>query len=284
MKNLFTIVTLSLLVFLSCNKKGEDIPAVKNGVVNIVFDNIAVVGQLQKQLKLSAVGGENYDFKSGLGQDFNVTLLRYFISKIVLEGPNGERYEDEISVSATGAKGFYLVDENDFDSQLITLSDVPAGEYNKVSFTVGIDEEGVKEGAAGGVLDPATNGMFWNWNAGYVALKFEGQSPVAAGGANGNTITPDNAKGLVFHVGGWKEVKDTPFVYNNKRLSYTFYTSVKVNSEKDPYVHMVFDVLKMLAAKNMIDFTGNNNVHKPIDGVPIAENLEAAFQFDHIHQ
>lgn len=284
MKNFSLIAILPLFVFLSCNKKAEDIPAVKNGVVNIVFDNVAVVGQLQKQLKLSAVGNENYDFKSGLGQDFNVTLLRYFISKIVLEGPNGERYEDEISISTTSSKGFYLVDEADFDSQLITLTDVPAGEYNKVSFTVGVDEESVKEGAAGGVLDPATNGMFWNWNAGYVAIKFEGQSPVSAGGANGNTITPENSKGVVFHVGGWKDITDTPFVYNNKRLSYTFYTSVKVNSEKDPYVHMVFDVLKMLAAKNMIDFTGNNNVHKPIDGVPIAENLEAAFQFDHIHQ
>ena len=33
-----------------------------------------------------------------------------------------------------------------------------------------------------------------------------------------------------------------------------------------------------------IDFTGNNNVHKPTDGKAIAENLSAAFAFDHLHQ
>lgn len=283
MKKILFIVIAAMFLFSSC-KKDDDNGLEINGKMEIEFDNIAIVNDIQRQLNMTTVGDVNYDYQNEMGQDFNITLLRYFISEIVLEGPNGERFEDLLSVDATDAKGYYLVDESVSASQLITLEDIPAGEYNKISFTVGVAEEGVKEGAAGGSLDPATNGMFWNWNAGYVALKFEGQSSVSAGGAVGNTIAPEDEKGIVYHVGGWKEIEGTAFVNNNQSLSYAFDVNAKVGGDHEPHVHMVFDVLSMLSAKNQVDFTGNNNVHKPVDGQAIAENLAEAFRFDHIHQ
>lgn len=283
MKKILFIVIAAMFLFSSC-KKDDDNGLEINGKMEIEFDNIAIVNDIQRQLNMTTVGDTNYGYQNEMGQDFNITLLRYFISEIVLEGPNGERFEDLLSVDATDAKGYYLVDESVSASQLITLEDIPAGEYNKISFTVGVAEEGVKEGAAGGSLDPATNGMFWNWNAGYVALKFEGQSSVSVGGAVGNTIAPEDEKGIVYHVGGWKEIEGTAFVNNNKSLSYAFDVNAKVGGDHEPHVHMVFDVLSMLSAKNQIDFTGNNNVHKPVDGQAIAENLAEAFRFDHIHQ
>lgn len=283
MKKILFIAVATLYLFSSCEKE-DDNPLEVNGKMEIEFDNIAIVNDIQRQLNMTTAGDANYDYQNALGQDFNITLLRYFISEIVLEGPNGERFEDLLAVDATDAKGYYLVDESVSASQLITLEDIPAGEYNKISFTVGVAEEGVKEGAAGGSLDPATNGMFWNWNAGYVALKFEGQSSVSVGGAVGNTIAPEDEKGVVFHVGGWKEIEGTAFVNNNQSLSYDFDVNAKVGGDHEPHVHMVFDVLSMLSAKNQVDFTGNNNVHKPVDGQAIAENLAEAFRFDHIHQ
>ncbi len=283
MKKILFIVIAAMFLFSSC-KKDDDNGLEINGKMEIEFDNIAIVNDIQRQLNMTTAGDANYDYQNEMGQDFNITLLRYFISEIVLEGPNGERFEDLLSVDATDAKGYYLVDESVSASQLITLEDIPAGEYNKISFTVGVAEEGVKEGAAGGSLDPATNGMFWNWNAGYVALKFEGQSSVSAGGAVGNTIAPEDEKGIVYHVGGWKEIEGTAFVNNNQSLSYAFDVNAKVGGDHQPHIHMVFDVLSMLSAKNQVDFTGNNNVHKPVDGQAIAENLAEAFRFDHIHQ
>ena len=201
-----------------------------------------------------------------------------------MEGPNGEFFEDEVHVDLDHAHGIYLIDESDLSTGLIRLENIPEGEYNKITFMVGVDEANVQEGAAGGVLDPATCNMFWNWNSGYVALIFEGQSAVSAGGASGQTVITGNTDGLAFHVGGWRDIEGTAFVNNNQTLSYTFDTNAKVKEGELPEVHMVFDVLKMFEGQNLIDFTGNNNVHKPTDGTPIAENLAGAFAFDHIHQ
>ena len=284
-KIFFSILFFGLTILMvSCNKD-DDSSATESGTLEIEFDNIALVNGVQRQLSLVTAGSEDYTYTNGMGQDFNINLLRYYITNIKLEGPNGEVFEDNVQVDASGTEGIYLVDESDLASGLIVLNDVPAGAYNKITFTVGVDENGVQEGVAGGNLDPATSNMFWNWNSGYIAVKFEGQSPVSAGGTNGSETLEDiNDKGILYHIGGWKDVDGTAFVYNNKTLSFDFDTDARVENGQQPHVHMVFDILKLFAGENMIDFTGNNNVHKPVDGKPAAENIPGAFAFDHIHQ
>lgn len=254
------------------------------GVIEIEFDNIAIIDGVQRQLSLVTPGSENYGYTNGMGQDFNINLLRYYITNIKLEGPNGEVFEDNVHVDAAGTEGVYLIDESDLSTGLIMLNDVPAGEYNNITFTVGVEENGVQDGAAGGNLDPATCNMFWNWNSGYVAIKFEGQSAVSPGGTSGFETLEGVEKGILYHIGGWKDVDGTAFVYNNKTLSIPFDTNAKVESGQQPHVHMVFDVLSLFDGDNRIDFTGNNNVHKPVDGKPAADNIPGAFAFDHIHQ
>lgn len=284
MKKLTFFTLFSLFLFTACNNNDDNPTPSGVGTLEVEFDNLAIINGIQRQLSLQEVGSSDYNYQNGMGQDFNITFLRYFISNIVLEGPNGERFEDPRVVEATASSGYYLIDEATPASQLVKLEAIPAGEYNKITFMVGVSEEGVKEGAAGGALDPATNGMFWNWNSGYVAIKLEGQSAVSAGGAIGNTIQPENGKGIVYHVGGWKDIEGTAFVNNNQTLSYSFDVNAKVAEGQAPHVHMIFDVLQLLDGKNQVDFTGNNNVHKPTDGKPMAENLEGAFAFDHLHQ
>ena len=157
MKKLLLISILASinLYFTSCSK--DDNPTDEtNGTVEVEFDNIALVDGIQRQLSMVTPGSSDYQYTNALNQKFNINLLRYYISNIVLEGPNGEYFEDKVSVTTTAVKGIYLVDESNHTSSLITLSDVPAGEYNKIKFTVGVDENGVTEGAAGGILDPAT--------------------------------------------------------------------------------------------------------------------------------
>lgn len=278
------ILGLSLSIF-SCNKD-ENTPDTtpKAGVLELQFDNIAIVDGVQRQLSTVSPGSVDYSYKNEKGQDFNISLLRYYITNVKLTGPNGESYEDKVEVDASGTKGIYLIDEANLATGTFLLSDIPAGNYNKLTFTVGVEEEIVTEGAAGGVLDPASCNMFWNWNAGYVALKFEGQAAASQGGANGEAIKPDNANGIVYHIGGWKDVDGTALVYNNKTISLDFDTSAKVEDGQQPHVHLTFDVLKLFKGVNTVDFTGNVNVHKPVDGKVVAANIPAAFAYDHIHQ
>jgi len=281
-KFLFMTAVFGALFFSAC-KDDDDISA--PGTLEVAFDNIALINNVQQQLSLATPGSTNYIYTNGMGQKFNINLLRYYISAIELDGPNGEHYHDHLEATAAGTKGYYLVDESIPASQVISLDEIPAGEYNKITFTVGIDSTGIANGAAGGVLDPATCKMFWNWNSGYIAVKYEGQSDVSNGGVTGaETITGDNAHGMAYHIGGWKNIPGGVFVYNNKRLTYTFDTVVKVESKLSPELHMVFDVQKMFGAHHAIDFTGNHNVHKPIDGANVADNLEHAFAYDHVHQ
>lgn len=281
--SLFSILFLALTISLVSCDKDDNPTELDKGTVEIEFDNIAIVNGVMRQLTLVSPGSDDYGYTNGLGQDFNINLLRYYITNIKLEGPNGEVFEDNVHVDAAGTEGVYLVDESISSSGSVVLNEVPAGEYNKITFTVGVEENGVEDGAAGGNLDPATCNMFWNWNSGYIAVKFEGQSNVSAGGANGETINGIE-KGMAIHVGGWKDVDGTAFVYNNKTMSFDFDTNAKVEKGQQPTVHMVFDILKLFAGENMIDFTGNNNIHKPIDGRPASDNLPGAFAFDHIHQ
>ncbi|MFT4567321.1 MAG: hypothetical protein ACI9FN_002287 [Saprospiraceae bacterium] len=67
-------------------------------------------------------------------------------------------------------------------------------------------------------------------------------------------------------------------------MSFDFDTIAKVRDGEQPHVHIVFDVLSLFKGSGMVDFTGNHNVHKPIDGQVIASNITGAFAFDHIHQ
>ncbi|HMQ62567.1 MAG TPA: hypothetical protein PKE06_17950 [Flavilitoribacter sp.] len=282
-KFLFAVVAFSIAFSISSCKK--DTAETGPGAIDIEFDNIAVVDGIQRQLSLVTPGSASYTYQNGMGQDFNINLLRYYISNIKLEGPNGELFEDHVHVDVSGTEGIYLVDESDLSTGVINLEDVPAGQYNKITFTVGVDEDGVQEGAAGGVLDPATCHMFWNWNSGYIAMKFEGQSPVSNGGTSGGeTVDGTSPNGIVYHVGGWRDMPGTAFVKNNKTLTFGFDTNARVEKGLQPRVHMVFDVLSLFKGQNMIDFTGNHNVHKPVDGQPVAENIPAAFAFDHVHQ
>lgn len=276
----FTIITIAALIS-SCTKEEE----IQTGSIVVNFDNIALVNNVEQQLSLVTPLSTAYNYTNELGQKFNINLLRYYISSIVLDGPDGAHYEDVMNASVAGAKGYYLIDEAKPSSQLVTLENIPTGSYNKISFTVGVDSTGVADGAVGGVLDLATCNMFWSWNSGYVALKFEGQSDVSVGGVGGaETVTSNNPNGIAYHIGGWKDIPNSAFVYNNQHLKFTFDENVNVSSSNEPEIHMTFDVLKLFKGHHTIDITGNHNVHKPSDGMQMAHNMGAAFQFDHIHQ
>lgn len=282
MKTLIKLFTLiSIITFFSC---GDD-DTTTTGSMEVEFDNIAIVNGIEQQLSLVTAGSTSYGYTNSLGQKFNINLLRYYISAIELETTDGKVYKDVLEVSATGSKGYYLIDEANPASQVVELDNIPAGKYSKITFTVGVDSTGVLNGATGGALDPATSKMFWNWNSGYIALKFEGQSDASNGGVSGaETVTTTNPNGIAYHIGGWKNIAGTAFVYNNKRISFNFDTDAVVDAKSAPHVHMTFDVMGLFNGHHKVDFTGNHNVHKPSDGVDMAHNMEEAFNFDHIHQ
>lgn len=288
MKTFSFYLFLALLLFTlaSCEDDDNGTGTEEFGTFEIEFENVMGPQDNQRSFHLNDVGATEYPYTNGMGQDYNVTLLRYYVSEVVLEGPNGAYFAEPMSVTATDAAGYHLIDAANPASFTFDLEDVPFGQYNKLSFLLGVDSTGVLEGAAGGSLDPATSGMFWSWNSGYVALKVEGQSPASAGGASGNSIVPENEAGMVFHLGGWKNIAGTPFVYNNQRVELLFDTNARVGTDLQPTAHLELDVATLFAGPEAtIDFANDNvNIHRPTDGANMAKNAAAAFRYDHIHQ
>jgi hypothetical protein len=283
---------LAALLF-ACVKQQEEAPVF--GELEIQFDNVVGSGADKRQLCLAEAGSADYDYRNGLEQPFNVTLLRYYISGVKLEGPNGEYYEDEMTASAGRSKGYYLVDEADPASQYITLKNVPQGAYDKLSFTVGVDAAGLMEDAVGGVLDPLESKMFWSWELGYIALKFEGQSPESPGQALGESIHADNPAGFVFHIGGWKD--DPPSRNNNRVVHLVFDGEALVGKHRGghghghghghgdaPHIHLEFNVAKIFQGARPVDFRVDNAIVDPATGAFLADNIAAAFRYDHMHQ
>lgn len=68
----------------------------------------------------------------------------------------------------------------------------PAGKFDAVGFTLGIDSLTNVSGAMGGDLDPA-KGMYWTWQSGYINFKLEGRSSLC---------TKSNCR-FEFHIGGY---------------------------------------------------------------------------------
>ncbi|MGB3848451.1 MAG: MbnP family protein [Tunicatimonas sp.] len=286
MKNLsyYPLVVLIILLFTAC-QENDEAPAT-TGAFSVEFDNY--VGD--QAMQLDPVGDTNYRYTTGAGQAFNLSTFRYYISGIRLEGPDGTVYEDNMNVSpdADQVKGYYLVQESEAYSHFVSLKDVPAGQYNKITFTLGIPEEGMSEGAGGGILDPAEGAWFWNWNAGYINLGIEGTAAASAQQkveGDGFTIEPNT---FALHVGGWKEVDPSVpnsdrFVNNIRTVTLDFGTSVTVSDDLKPEAHVVLDVLQILDGAKL-DFSQTYSVHSPKPGQAFADQIPTAFSIDHVHQ
>lgn len=280
MKNIqYILFGLSIILLtLSACQKEEVNTTTKYGQFSLNFDN--KVGT--QELTLTSETSNDFPYKNQMGQEFNVQVLGYYITRVELTGPNGEIYTDEMATGATSdkVKGFYHVMESKVSSQLITLENVPTGTYNKITFTLGVEADYVQQGATGGVLDPANGGWLWNWDAGYIGWGFEGRS--TASPAVVGPFNPDNS--VKTHIGGWKDIAGNAAMVNNvKRITLNFPSSADVSEGGNPSAHIVMDLLKALDGHHGIDFSSTYSIHSPADGSDIAHNLKEAFEVDHIH-
>lgn len=263
MKNIFA--TAACLLFLSFVVSCSDDDEPQVGEIEIEFDN--VVGEADLELNTT-----DEPYLNSNGEFFKVTTLRYYISNIALTRSDGTVYYDE--VAPDGSKGYYLVDESDHDSQHITLENLPTGDYSVITFTIGVDANQLTQGAQTGPLDP-TEGMFWDWNAGYIFVMMEGLSDASS----------DEDNNIVYHVGGYKSDASVPSLANNiKTKAVPMGTTLAmVRHDRTPEVHMIVDVKKFFGTPNLIKFSETPVQHSPKDNAKIADNYMNTFVVDHVH-
>ena len=228
-----------------------DVPPTGVGTVDLEMEN--VVGT--QPLVLNVTQGTNAN-----NETFKVTKFLYYVSNLKLTKTDGTVY--------AVPESYYLVNQADVTTHKIALKDIPAGDYNKISYIVGVDSARNVAGAQTGALDPANN-MFWTWNSGYIYLKMEGTSAQSPTGA------------LTFHIGGFKSPNSA---IRTVTLNTPANINLQVRNDHKPEVHIKADVMKMFSGVTPVRFADTYTVMGGPNVVPIANNYTSGmFEIEHIH-
>ncbi|HTN17476.1 MAG TPA: MbnP family protein [Chitinophagaceae bacterium] len=235
------IATAMISTLFSCRK--DEIPA-KEGSIKMEFFNVAGSEKLALNDKW---------YKNQNGDSFTVTKFNYYISNIRFNNTSGGSYAE--------SESYHLVEQSAPASQSFDISKVPAGTYNSVTFTIGVDSLRNVSGVQSNDLDPA-KGMFWSWSTGYIMLKVEGTSP----------RSPQSGNVYMLHAGGFKGE------YNVLRtVTLSFPSAISVNGDES-HIHLNADVQKVfggtkaisIAASPVIMAAGEN-------GKALADNYKDMF-------
>lgn len=169
------------------------------------------------------------------GEEFSVSRFKYYISNIEFGQKNSTTLK---------AKGetYFLIDDEDESSKNLNIS-VPAGLYNSISFTLGVDSLRNVSGAQKGALDPL-NGMFWTWNSGYIMAKLEGKSPASS--------LPGNM--FEYHIGGFKG-KDN--VLKKITLPFPGGAEKKISNDKKLVIEISVNLLEWFQHPEKISIASN---------------------------
>ncbi len=260
MKSTFRLSAIFLFIailFSACNEEKDEAPPAATSP--------EITGEMK--LNLRNVWGpmeETFSVGQGLvqpvsGEQIRFTTLKYYVSNIQLHKTDGTIWKQPES--------YHLIKVSDRPNEIpeIYLPDVPEGDYDAISFLIGVDSLRNVSGAQEGALDPAEI-MFWSWNTGYIFIKAEGESNMSVNGL------------FNYHVGGFTQP------YSSIQPMYFDFQGDKLEIREDdfPSVHLVCRVDNFW--DNGVTTENTPAVHTPGEtAAAVAENFAGGFRFDHIH-
>lgn len=255
MKNIFkktvAIATLSLFV-LSCEKDEEVISGTGN--LEIEFDNAYGSNDLILNTQSNTTSNNEV---------LKVSQLKYIISNIVLTKEDGSTYTYPKNES------YFIIDEA--TGFVPELENIPAGNYTKIKFGIGVDKTQWELGATGqgDLLTRAQEaGMTWSWTAGYKFVNFEGTF-------TSSTVTTETA----FKIHNGKSGDN----YNYAEITLNLPTKALVRNNITPEIHVVADISKIVDGINKISLSDGATIMGGAKLPLVTANLSEMFTVDHIH-
>lgn len=254
LKNI-AIALIATLTITSCSNDDDTASIAGQGTIKLEFDNI--------------YGDANFAFNTPYtnsnGEVIKATSAIYIISNIVLSKEDGSSY------TIPKSESYFFVNEEDIASTILSLPNIPAGNYTKISFGVGVDEVQFNAGAEG-QGDMWTNaqnvGMTWSWAAGYKFIKFEGTY----------SSTSYTDASFMVHTG------KTGSVYNYASVTLDLPENALVRSNITPQVHIMADLKKIIDGSTIINFEEGGMV---MGGTKVqnimANNVPNMFEVHHVH-
>jgi hypothetical protein len=256
------ITVLAMTAVLASCSNNDDETITGNGNLTVEFDN--AFGS--NDLILSAQANT-----TSQGEVLKIDKVKYIISNIVLTK------EDGTTITYPKSESYFLVDEATADSHEIELKNIPAGDYTKIKFGIGVDKAQWELGATGqgdflAVAQEA--GMMWSWSAGYKFVALEGTF-------TSSTVTA--ATSFMVHTG------QTGTDYNYTEVTLNLPSKALVRTTITPEIHVIADVSKIIDGTNKIKLSDNNmgGMGAMIMGgtqLPlITANLNGMFKVAHVH-
>lgn len=183
-----------------CNKDTVYRPE-PTGTVTISFANAVSGSPLQlNQMIYTTPGGTAY----------SVSKLQYVVSDVTLRSSDGETY---------GMDGIHFRDETKPDTRSMTLSGVPKGTYDELSFTFGLDEVKNVKNKYLNEPDNFQSAMEWpaamggDMGLGYHYMKIEGNFEQTPGGSTTGYTTHMGARYLA--AGNPMTGEEDPYPYHH---------------------------------------------------------------------
>jgi hypothetical protein len=169
------------------------------------------------------------------------------------------------------AESYFIIDELTPASTLLTIPNIPAGNYKSISYGIGVDKAQFDLGATGqgNFLTTAQNaGMMWSWSAGYKFVAFEGTF-------TSSTVTTDT--NFKLHTG------QTGTDYNYATISMNFPDNALVRTNITPQVHIMADLKHLLDGTNKINLSEGATIMGGSKLALATANLANMFEVHHVH-
>lgn len=210
-------------------------------------------------------------YTNAAGHTFSVERFKYYVSNIQLKKADGTTFTYPRNNS------YFLVDDATAASKVISLTDIPAGEYTQLIFVLGVDSAKNYAPAAEhvGALDPG-EGMYWTWNSGHIFWKLEGNSP---------DINNSGSDKFAYHIAGAGGIPGAPTTNNLETITVDFGSeTLPITEGGKPELHIVTDVLKIFNGTlpfSIVDSPMVTDLSK--ESETLAANAAKMFLFDGIH-
>jgi hypothetical protein len=249
MKNAFLLLALSGVALISSCKKDKHDHDPEPGTVKVKVDHKWGMSGASFALNTELVHPMNND-------TMTFTTFKYYVSNFKLKKSDGTWWSHPES--------YFLVDLSNTASLTMNLTNVPAGDYTDMQYTLGVDSTRNVSGAQTGALS-TSNGMFWSWNTGYIMVKAEGTSPQSGTG------------NFAFHLGGFQ---GTNKIVTTKTVN--FGAVLKVEKSNNTQVHLIANPAKLFHADPLS--SGTNVMMPGAKAKSMADNFYGGFSFDKIVQ
>ncbi len=259
MKFQFKTILVSVAIALtiaSCSKDDDAKETISGeGSLTLEFDNV----YKDDNLAFSTA------YTNSNGEVIKLTTAKYIISNIVLTKADGSTF------TIPKSQSYFIVDESNEASTLLNLPNIPAGNYTKVKFGIGVDQAQFDLGATGQgdfLTKAQTAGMMWSWSAGYKFVAFEGTF-------TSSTVTTET----VFMVHTGKTGTD----YNYTEVTVNLPEQALVRTTITPQVHLMADLSQLIDGTNKINFSEGAMVMGGAKLALVTANIANMFEAHHVH-